>query len=152
MRWLLVDRIEGLPTENTIVGTKLAAMAEDVFEHHFPERAVLPGVMVLEAAAELAAWHEAWAGEWSGWFLLDEVVSGRWMRFALPGDAVRLEGTRTLAEGDRREWTFAASIEGERSALLHVRGRVVPLADLRDPGDAHRHFTALVRHAAGTSR
>src|SRR6202050_4937600 len=50
---LLVDRIEELE-EDRIVGIKNVTVNEPYFVGHFPEFPVMPGVMILEAMAQVA--------------------------------------------------------------------------------------------------
>ncbi len=70
MRFLLVDRIDDVEKDRSIRGSKLAAMSEDYFEWHFPERPIVPGVLILEACAQLAGWLEAASSDFERWFLI----------------------------------------------------------------------------------
>ena len=59
MRFLLLDRIEEVVPGQSVRGWKNASMTEDYFEWHFPERPIVPGVLVLESFVQLAGWAEA---------------------------------------------------------------------------------------------
>jgi 3-hydroxyacyl-[acyl-carrier-protein] dehydratase len=136
MRYFLVDRIDPEVTPDAIRGWKVAAASEDVFEHHFPERAVVPGNLVLEACAQLALWHEIWASRGERVFQMDGVTSARWTRFAVPGDRIELRLTRQEAPDGRRTWEAACRIEEAPSAQLAFTGRVEPLTTWMDPAQA----------------
>jgi len=51
--FLLVDRIEELETER-VVGIKNVTVNEPFFEGHFPDYPVMPGVLIIEAMAQVA--------------------------------------------------------------------------------------------------
>ncbi len=51
--FLLVDRIEELETER-VVGIKNVTVNEPFFAGHFPDYPVMPGVLIIEAMAQVA--------------------------------------------------------------------------------------------------
>ena len=51
--FLLVDRIVELEKGKTITGIKNVTMNEPFFQGHFPEEPVMPGVLILEAMAQV---------------------------------------------------------------------------------------------------
>ena len=51
---LLVDRITDVVTDESIRGFKNITYNEQVFQGHFPQRPILPGVMILEALAQIS--------------------------------------------------------------------------------------------------
>lgn len=53
--FLLVDRVLELESGKRIVALKNVTMNEPYFVGHFPQRPVMPGVMMLEALAQAAA-------------------------------------------------------------------------------------------------
>ena len=53
--FLLVDRVIELDTGKRILALKNVTMNEPFFTGHFPNRPVMPGVMILEALAQAAA-------------------------------------------------------------------------------------------------
>ena len=54
MRFYFVDRITELTPGKTIRGFKNVSMSEPYFSTHFPRFPVLPGVIIIEAMAQLA--------------------------------------------------------------------------------------------------
>ena len=56
--FLLVDRMQELDPDRRIVGIKNVTINEPFFQGHFPGRPVMPGVLILEAMAQVGAcWH-----------------------------------------------------------------------------------------------
>lgn len=144
MRFLLVDRIADHVPDTSIQGWKNVAMAEDYLEWHFPERPIMPGVLILEACVQLAGWLEAGSSEFERWFLLDHVRTARYYDFATPGD--RIDITLTRIEDDnpeRRVYRAETSVDGKRGASIEFEGCVTPLADLEDRDRARRTWAQL---------
>lgn len=55
---LMVDKIIGIGTDNP-VGIKNVTINEPFFQGHFPQKPVMPGVMIIEAMAQAAAAYVA---------------------------------------------------------------------------------------------
>ena len=53
--FLLIDRVTSITLNESIVGIKNVTINEPQFTGHFPDRPVMPGVLIIEAMAQLAA-------------------------------------------------------------------------------------------------
>jgi 3-hydroxyacyl-[acyl-carrier-protein] dehydratase len=51
---LLVDRVERLVPDVSITATKAVTINEGFFQGHFPDRPIMPGVLIVEALAQAA--------------------------------------------------------------------------------------------------
>jgi UDP-3-O-[3-hydroxymyristoyl] N-acetylglucosamine deacetylase/3-hydroxyacyl-[acyl-carrier-protein] dehydratase len=89
---LLVDRIEELEVGVRAVGTKGVTYNEPFFQGHFPGRPVMPGVLIMEALAQVAGVVMLSKPEFQGktplFTGLDKV---RFRKPIRPGDTIRLE-------------------------------------------------------------
>lgn len=89
--FLMVDRILE-QTATTAVGIKNVTANEPCFMGHFPGRPIFPGVLMLEALAQIGGFLVLSRAENKGKLALftgaDEV---KWRRTVIPGDQVRLE-------------------------------------------------------------
>ena len=90
--FLLVDRIEEIEPGVRAVGKKAVTMNEPFFQGHFPGKAVMPGVLILEALAQTGALVmlncEKNAGKIAYFGGIDKV---KFKRQVVPGDVLRLE-------------------------------------------------------------
>ncbi len=105
--FLMVDRIIELEEGKRAVGIKNVSGNEPYFQGHFPEYPIMPGVLIMEALAQVGAVvvlkKPEFAGQIALFAGLDEV---RFRRPVLPGDTLRLEveltkfrGSLGIAEG-----------------------------------------------------
>jgi len=85
--FLLVDRILEVEPGKRVVGIKNVSVNEPQFTGHFPERPVMPGVLMLEAMAQVSAiillHYEQHQGKLAVLTGVDEV---RFRRIVEPGD------------------------------------------------------------------
>ncbi len=56
MRLLLYDRITSLDPGKSITGVKTFSLADEFLRRHFKKEALIPGVMYIEAMAQLLGW------------------------------------------------------------------------------------------------
>jgi len=52
---LMIDRVKDVITNVSAVGIKNVSINENFFQGHFPQRPVMPGVLIIEAMAQTAA-------------------------------------------------------------------------------------------------
>jgi 3-hydroxyacyl-[acyl-carrier-protein] dehydratase len=52
---LLIDRVEEIVLDTSIVAIKAVTINEQFFQGHFPGRPIMPGVLIVEAMAQAAA-------------------------------------------------------------------------------------------------
>ncbi len=148
MRFLLVDRIAAFEADRSISGWKNAAMSEDYLEWHFPERPIVPGMLILEACAQLAGWLEAASSDFERWFLLDGVRSARYYAFAVPGDRIDLTLECVEAGEGRRVYKAESRVGDVRGASIEFEGRVLDLETL-EAREAARNAWSTLRGEQG---
>ena len=89
---LLIDRIDELEPGVRAVGRKCVSMNEPFFAGHFPDKPVMPGVLILEAMAQTGAVAMLSLKEYAGKIMyfggMDKV---KFRRQVVPGDVLRLE-------------------------------------------------------------
>ena len=91
MKFNLVDRIDAL-SHDRIVAVKYVSLAEEYLADHFPTFPVLPGVMMLEALTQAAAWLLHHRTDFArSMAVLKEARNVKYGRFVAPGGSLRLE-------------------------------------------------------------
>lgn len=88
----MVDRVVKIEPGKRAVGIKNLTFNEQFFQGHFPEQPVMPGVLQMEALAQLGAWlllqEQAVEGQ-LGYFA--SIKEAKFRRPVIPGDQLRLE-------------------------------------------------------------
>src|SRR5260370_10439809 len=108
---LLVDRIEEMEAER-IVGIKNVTINEPFFIGHFPEFPVMPGVLIVEAMAQVAGVLvlKSLPDRKNKLVLLASIESAKFRRPVLPGDQLRIQ-----MKGTKRTTTIA-TLHGQATA------------------------------------
>ena len=90
--FLLVDKIVELEEGKKAIGIKNVTMNEPFFQGHFPEHPVMPGVLIIEALAQVGAVAVLSKPENKGKLaLFAGIDEARFRRQVFPGDILRLE-------------------------------------------------------------
>jgi len=121
--FLLVDRILECEPGKSIVGLKNVTFNEPCFQGHFPGHPIMPGVLIIEAMAQVGgvyalACNEVEPNKVTYFVGIDKA---RFRRPVLPGDSMRLE--LELVSVRRGIYTF--------SGKAVVEGKVVAEAELK---------------------
>ncbi len=112
--FLLVDRIVELEPGKRAVGLKAVTANEPQFTGHFPERPIMPGVLMVEALAQTAGVAVMTLDEYRGKLgLFAGIDDCRFRRMVLPGDTLRLEVTVEKLRGMFGRVRAVASVDGE---------------------------------------
>jgi len=146
MRYLFVDKVGEWKAGERIKGLKNVAMTEDFLEFHFPKNPVMPGVLLIEAFAQLSGWLEAASSDFKSWFLITRVRQCKFYGFALPGDQVEMEIER-LADSttDKGVYSGIARVGDKKKVTLEYEGDIIGLGEIEDIEEQKRFFKMLTR-------
>jgi len=107
--FLLVDRIIKCVGDESCVGIKNVTINEPFFQGHFPQRPVMPGVLIIEAMAQTAAVLvvEKLGAENEGKLVYFMTIEeARFRKPVGPGDRMMIHCRKTRSRGP--VWKFAA--------------------------------------------
>ncbi|AET70881.1 beta-hydroxyacyl-(acyl carrier protein) dehydratase FabZ [Desulfosporosinus orientis DSM 765] len=90
--FLLVDRIIELDEGKRAVGIKNVTINEPFFQGHFPGHPIMPGVLIIEALAQVGSVAILKKPEYNGYLgLFAGIDDVKFKRQVIPGDQLRLE-------------------------------------------------------------
>ena len=113
--FLLVDRIDELEPGVRAVGIKNVTQNEPFFQGHFPDYPVMPGVLIIEAMAQVGAVGVMAGGEHKEKLALFAGIDGvRFRRQVVPGDVLRMEVRIERLRGRVGRGRGRAEVGGER--------------------------------------
>ena len=111
--FLLVDRIEELETER-VVGIKNVTVNEPFFAGHFPDYPVMPGVLIIEAMAQVAGVLvlSGIPDRKSKLVLLAGVDGAKFRKPVRPGDQLRMEMKILRSRASMAKVSGVATVDG----------------------------------------
>jgi len=120
--FLFVDRIVSLEKGRRAVGIKNVTINDYFFKGHFPERPVMPGVLIIEAMAQVG-----------GVMMLSPQENQGKIAYFMAADNIKFR--KTVIPGDQLLLEVDAARIKPKTGLVHARalveGKVVAEADLK---------------------
>ena len=114
--FLLIDTIEEIEPGVRAVGKKCVSMNEPYFQGHFPGNPVMPGVLIIEALAQVGAVamlaQESFTGK-TAYFA--GIQNARFREKILPGDVLMLETEIIKVKGPIGVGKAMATVNGKKA-------------------------------------
>jgi 3-hydroxyacyl-[acyl-carrier-protein] dehydratase len=117
--FLLVDKIIELEPKIKAVGIKNVTINEEFFQGHFPGQPIMPGVLIIEALAQVAgvlAFHSGATPSKSVYFM--SIEKAKFRRPVVPGDQLKLEVSILQHRGN--VWKFSGSAVVEEKIVAEA--------------------------------
>ena len=109
--FLLVDRVLEMEPGRSIVGLKNVTINEAFFQGHFPQLKIMPGVLIVEAIAQV------------GGVLLYHSIPNPQTKIVLLSKLENVKFRRPVVPGDQLE--LRAEILKLKNRICHLRGRAL---------------------------
>ena len=112
---LLIDRIDELEPGKKAVATRNVTIHEEVFNGHFPDNPVMPGVLIVEALAQTGAVALLSMPEFKGkTAYFGGIRQAKFRKVVRPGDTLRLEVTLDKIRNNIGTGNAEATIDGKK--------------------------------------
>lgn len=124
MRFVLIDRILHVEKGVSLKGIKTLSLAEEYLKDHFPQKPILPGVLMLEALVQAGAWLVRLTDEFRfSTITLAQAKAVRYGKFVSPGDTLEVDVQWKKAEAPFVELSAKGCVKGEQvvSAKLKLK-------------------------------
>ncbi len=131
--FVLVDKILEFESKKHVVGMKNVTINEPFFQGHFPDNPVMPGVLIVEAMAQVSAMLILMEVENAK----DELVfftgidECRFRRQVIPGDQLRMEVDVKALRNRAAKMSAVATVDGEVAAEAILRSAMIPRKDAK---------------------
>jgi len=143
--FLLIDKVVELEEGKRAVAIKNVTMNEPHFQGHFPGIPIMPGVLIIEALAQVGVVMALRMPASEGKIVLFAGIDAvRFRRPVVPGDQLRLEVETVWLRGALGKMKGKATVDGEVAA----EGEFMFSLAAREAGGARVHPTATVHQNA----
>jgi 3-hydroxyacyl-[acyl-carrier-protein] dehydratase len=128
--FLMVDRIINIDGDDSAIGIKNVSYNEPMFQGHFPEKPVFPGVLIIEAMAQTAGAiviaHDRQAGAGESIVLMLTIDKAKFRKPAGPGDRIELHIKKIHRRKTVGRYEANAMVDGVLIAEAEVGAMIVP--------------------------
>lgn len=119
--FLLIDVIEELEPGKRAVGKKCVSYNEPFFGGHFPEEPVMPGVLIVEALAQVGAVAILSEPEFKGkTAYFGAINSAKFKKKVVPGDVLTLELEIIKKKGPIGVGSAKATVDGKVAVIAEL--------------------------------
>ncbi|HSE78951.1 MAG TPA: 3-hydroxyacyl-ACP dehydratase FabZ [Alphaproteobacteria bacterium] len=113
--FLMIDRVVEAVPDVSAIGIKNVTINEPFFQGHFPQRPVMPGVLIIEAMAQTAAVlvvHTLGPEAEGKLVYFMTIDSARFRRPVTPGDTLRIHVRKERKRGPVWKFSAEAKVDG----------------------------------------
>ncbi|MEK7197530.1 MAG: 3-hydroxyacyl-ACP dehydratase FabZ, partial [Nitrospirota bacterium] len=109
--FLMVDRITELEPNARAVGIKNVTVNEPFFQGHFPGNPIMPGVLIVEAMAQIAGVLAFGSGVQGNAVFFMSIEKAKFRKPVVPGDQLRMEIKVIQQRGNVWKFSGTATVD-----------------------------------------
>lgn len=111
----MIERVTELEPGVSAKGIKCVSVNEPYFTGHFPDSPIMPGVLLIESAAQLCSLviaPEGAVADENKLYVLLKVKDFKFLKPVIPGDRLEIEVKVTMASAAAYEFSAVISVDG----------------------------------------
>ncbi len=131
--FLLIDRIVDIDGDRSATGIKNVTINEPHFTGHFPDKPIMPGVLIIEAMAQTAGaicLFERGSGK-PGVVYFMTIDKAKFRRPVVPGDQLRLYVKKVKQRANISKYECVAEVDGVKVAEAEVAAMISAAEDIQ---------------------
>ena len=132
--FLLVDRILEMDPGARAVGIKNVTINEPFFVGHFPGNPIMPGVLIVEALAQVSGILAFSSGMQGDRVYFMSIEKAKFRKPVVPGDQLRLEITTLQRRGNVWKFSGSALVDNKVAAEAEFTAMVVKSGENNSTG------------------
>lgn len=119
--FLLIDKVISIEPQKKITAIKNVSVNEPFFQGHFPEKPIMPGVLIVEAMAQACAVAVKYKNEETvGLGVFASIDNCKFKKMVEPGDQLHLECEITRLRTTLGKATCIATVNGELACKADI--------------------------------
>ena len=129
--FLLLDRIVDVDGDNSATGIKNVTFNEPHFQGHFPGQPVMPGVLIVEAMAQVAgaiSLKAAGSDQPSLVYFLT-IDGAKFRKPVVPGDRLEIKVRKIKKRGNIVRFACEAFVDGAMAAEAEIQAMLAPAGE-----------------------
>ena len=129
--FLLLDRIVDVDGDNSATGIKNVTFNEPHFQGHFPGQPVMPGVLIVEAMAQVAgaiSLKAAGSDQPSRVYFIT-IDGAKFRKPVVPGDRLEIKVKKIKKRGNIVRFACEAFVDGTMTAEAEIQAMLAPAGE-----------------------
>ncbi|MDA8084721.1 MAG: 3-hydroxyacyl-ACP dehydratase FabZ [Nitrospiraceae bacterium] len=122
--FLLVDRIIDIQPKESIKGIKNVTINEPFFTGHFPEQPIMPGVLIIEAMAQVAGVLAYRSGIEGNAMYFMSIEQAKFRRPVIPGDQIVFDLKVLKQRGSVWKFSGTATVDDKVVAEAEITAMI----------------------------
>lgn len=126
--FLMIDKIIGINGDESAIGIKNVTFNEPIFQGHFPENPIFPGVLIIEGMAQTAGAivikHDSTSGR-KNIVLMLGVDKAKFRKPAGPGDVIEFHISKIQRRRNVGRYKAEAMVDGTMIAEAEITAMIV---------------------------